>query len=79
MVETPDGSPNGALREAETAEVILGVQVGDLDAIVARCVELGGSVVMPSTDNGYVNTAQIARSGRDVVTLVAADKSEPTK
>ena len=79
LVETPDGSPNGALREAEAAEVIIGVEVSDLDATVARCVELGGPVVMPPTDNGYVNKAQIADPAGNIVTVIAADRSEATK
>ncbi len=79
IVETPYGSPNGSLREAETAEVSVGVEVGDLDAALARGVALGGSVVMPPTDNGYVTRAQIADPAGNVVTLIAADKSDATK
>lgn len=79
LVETPDGSPNGALREAETVGVTIGVEVRDLDAAVARGVELGGSIVMPPTDNGYVNKAQLADPAGNVVTLIEADKSEAVK
>lgn len=79
LVETPDGSPNGALRESEAAEVIIGVEVSDLDTMLARCAELGGSVVMPPADNGYVNKAQIADPAGNIITLIAANKSEATK
>ncbi len=79
LIETPEGSPNGAVRESETAEVTIGVEVTDLDAAVARGVELGGSIVMPPTDNGYVNKAQLADPAGNVVTLIEADKSEAVK
>ena len=78
-VETPDGSPNGALREAETAEFAIRVQVNDLDAAVANGVELGGSIVMPPTDNGYVKKAQLADPAGNLITLIAADKPEAAK
>ena len=76
LVETPEGSPNGAVREAENAEVTIGVEVNDLDAAPARSVELGGSIVMPPTDNGYVKKAQVADPAGNIVTLIAAHKSE---
>lgn len=79
LVETPDGSPNGALREAETVEVTIGVEVLDLDAAVAHGVELGGSIVMPPTDNGYVNKAQLADPAGNLVTLIEANKSEAAR
>ena len=73
--KTREGSPNGALREAEAAEVTIGVEAGDLDATLARGVELGGSIVMPPTDNGSVNKARIADPAGNVVTVIASDKS----
>lgn len=79
LIETTDGSPNGALRESETAEIAIGVQVDDLAATVERSVKLGGSIVMPPNHNGYVNKAQIADPAGNVLTLIAADKSEAAK
>ncbi len=74
LVETPDGSPNGAVREAESAEMTIGIGVADLDASVARAVELGGTVVMPPTDNGYVNKAMVSDPAGNVLSLIENDK-----
>lgn len=79
LVETPDGSPNGGLREAEVAEFTIGVEVDDLEEAVARGVEFGGSLAMPPTDNGYVNKAQLTDPAGNIVTLIAANKSEARK
>ena len=79
LVETPDGSPNGAIREAETAELSIGVQVDDLVAAVELCTENGATVVMPPTDNGYVNKAQISDPAGNLVTLIEADRSDASK
>lgn len=65
--------------DAPTAEVTIGVEVGDLDRAVDRGVELGGSIVMPPTDNGYVNKAQLADPAGNIVTLIAADKPEAAR
>jgi len=70
LVQTPDGGPNGALIDAETASVAIGVAVADLDAALAHAVELGGSVLMPRTDNGWVVKAQVADPAGNVLTLI---------
>jgi uncharacterized protein len=70
LMETPEGSPNGAVREAEAAEVTIGVGVADIDAAVERAVALGGSIVMPPTDNGYVNKAQVTDPAGNLMTLI---------
>lgn len=74
LIETPDGSPNGALREAESAELTLGIGVVDLEGAVAKAVELGATVVMPPTDNGYVNKAQIADPAGNLLSLIENSK-----
>jgi len=72
LVRTGDDGPNGALIEAETASVTIGIAVSDLDESVQRAVALGGSVVMPSTDNGWVVKAQVSDPAGNVVTLIQA-------
>ncbi|MEM8904667.1 MAG: VOC family protein [Actinomycetota bacterium] len=70
LVTTPDGSPDGAIVEAERSSVSFGVAVPDLPAAVARAEATGAEIVMPPTDNGWVNKAQIADPAGNVVTLV---------
>jgi uncharacterized protein len=70
LVTTPDGSPDGALVEAETGSVTFGVAVADLAAAVALASRLGASVVMPPTDNGWVVKAQVSDPAGNVVTLI---------
>jgi predicted enzyme related to lactoylglutathione lyase len=74
LVETPDGSPNGALVHTERAQVVIGVGVEDLTAALRKAVELGGTVVMPPTDNGYVNKAQVADPAGNLVSLIQIAK-----
>jgi len=69
LVETPSGL-RGSLVEAEAAQVTLGVSVRDLDAAVAHAARLGGDVVMPPTDNGWVVKAQVRDPAGNVVTLI---------
>lgn len=76
LVETPDGSPNGAVREHEAPEMTIGVAVSGLDAALAQAVALGGSITMPATDNGWVNKAQVADPAGNVVTLIEADDAK---
>lgn len=76
LVETPEGSPNGALREAEVAEVTIGVGVADLAAAVAKVASLGGTVVMPPTDNGWVNKAQVADPAGNLVSLIESSERD---
>ena len=70
LVSTPDGSPDGALIEAEQPSVTIGVAVDDLAAAVERAVDLGGKVTMPPTDNGWVVKAQVSDPSGNVVTLI---------
>ena len=70
QVQTPEGSPNGAVAEAETASLTLGVTVADLDAVLTRVEAAGGSITMPKVDNGYVTKAQIADAAGNRLTLI---------
>jgi predicted enzyme related to lactoylglutathione lyase len=70
LLRTPDGSPDGALVEAETGSVTFGVAVADLADAVARAGALGATVVMPPTDNGWVVKAQVCDPAGNLVTLL---------
>ena len=70
LVSTPEGSPDGAIVEAERAAVTIGIAVPDLVAAVTRAGDLGASVVMPPTDNGWVNKAQVTDPAGNVLTLI---------
>ena len=70
MVETPGGGPNGALVETETASLILGVVVPDLDRALVAAAAQGGAVVMPKLDNGWVKKAQVRDPAGNVLTLI---------
>lgn len=71
LVQTPEGSPNGAVVESEQASLALGVAVDDLDAAVAEALRLGGSVLMEPVDNGWVRKALVADPAGNRVTLIA--------
>lgn len=66
----PEHGPAGAIVESPENRITLGVTVDDLDALVARVVELGGQVLMPPTDNGWVTKALIADPGGNALSLI---------
>jgi predicted enzyme related to lactoylglutathione lyase len=70
LVETPDGSANGALVEAKVPALTIGVVVRDLDGVLAAAVAAGGSVAMPATDNGWVTKAIITDPAGNRITLI---------
>ncbi len=70
-LRTPDGSPNGALVEAEQAGITIGLVVPDLDQALAQAQAHHGSIAMPITDNGYVRKAQVRDPAGNVITLIA--------
>jgi uncharacterized protein len=61
---------SGALVEADQPSVVLGVGVPDLARAVATAVELGGSVVMPATNNGWVTKAQVTDPAGNLISLI---------
>ncbi|MEM9036890.1 MAG: VOC family protein [Actinomycetota bacterium] len=75
LIDTGDGSPNGAVVEAPSPSFVLGVAVPDLEAAVAEATGLGGRVVMPPTDNGFVKKAQVEDPAGNVLTFVEEDAS----
>jgi predicted enzyme related to lactoylglutathione lyase len=72
LVQTPDGSPDGAVVEADDAGLVPGIVVEDLEAAVAAAEFHGGRVVMPPTDNGWVVKAQVADPAGNVLSLIRA-------
>ena len=72
LVRTPEGSPDGAVVEAEVPALTIGVVVADIDRAVAAAKAAGGTVIMPPTDNGWVVKAQVADPAGNRVSLIAA-------
>jgi predicted enzyme related to lactoylglutathione lyase len=70
LIETPLGSPNGAIVEAETTSLTIGIVVPNLEDLIGRISELSGKVVMPITDNGWVKKAQIADPAGNILTVI---------
>ena len=70
MLTTPEGGPNGALFEAETASLTIGIVVPDLTAALSSAEANGGSVAMPLTDNGWVKKAQVRDPAGNLLTLI---------
>jgi predicted enzyme related to lactoylglutathione lyase len=72
LLRTPEGGPNGALIEADAGSVTFGVAVADLAGALEQAVSLGGEVVMPATDNGWVVKAQVTDPAGNPITLIQA-------
>jgi predicted enzyme related to lactoylglutathione lyase len=72
LIETPAGSPSGAIVEAEEASLTIGVVVPDIDQAVAAAVENGGQVAMPVTDNGWVKKAILLDPAGNKLTIIQA-------
>jgi predicted enzyme related to lactoylglutathione lyase len=72
LIETPAGSPNGAIVEAEEASLTIGVVVPDIDHSVAAAVENGGQIAMPITDNGWVKKAILLDPAGNKLTIIQA-------
>ncbi len=66
----PEAGPSGAVTDADQPSVTLGVTVSDLEGIVARVEALGGEVVMPPTDNGWVNKALVRDPAGNQLSLI---------
>jgi uncharacterized protein len=71
LVRTPEGGPDGAVVEGSDASLTLGVAVDDLEATVARVADLGGEVLMPPTDNGWVVKALVVDPAGNRLSLIA--------
>ncbi len=70
QVETPSGSPNGAIVAGAGPSLTFGVAVADLDAAVAEAERLGGTVVEPAADNGWVRKALVADPAGNRISLI---------
>ena len=70
LLHTPDGSPNGALVEAEQPGITIGLVVPHLEQAVAQVLAHQGSVAMPIIDNGYVRKAQVRDPAGNLLTLI---------
>ena len=70
ILTTPEGSPNGALVEAEDASLTIGIVVPDLSAALTSAEQNGGSIAMPFTDNGWVKKAQVRDPAGNLLTLI---------
>lgn len=70
MISTPEGGPNGALVEAETASLTLGIVVPDLDGALRAAEAEGGAVAMSVLDNGWIKKAQIRDPAGNLLTLI---------
>lgn len=72
LVDTPQGTPGGAIVEAESAALTIGVVVPDIDAALAAAAANGGSVAMPATDNGWVRKGVLVDPAGNRVTVIQA-------
>ncbi|MBT9455893.1 MAG: VOC family protein [Burkholderiaceae bacterium] len=72
QLQTPPGSANGALVEAQSPSITLGVVVPDLAAALEQAQRQQGGVTMPITDNGWVRKAQVHDPAGNVITLIEA-------
>ena len=70
LLQTPDAAVGGALVEAPDATLTVGVVVADLGAALEAAVAGGGTVVMPSTDNGFVVKGQVADPAGNRLTVI---------
>ncbi len=70
LIETPEGSANGALVEAEVAALTIGIVVPNLTEALATAQNQGGTIAMPETDNGWVRKAQLRDPAGNLLTLI---------
>lgn len=70
LATTPEGTPNGALLEAETAALTIGIVVENLEQSLKTAVARGGEIAMPLTDNGWVKKAQVRDPAGNLLTLI---------
>jgi predicted enzyme related to lactoylglutathione lyase len=70
LVETPEGTPRGAIVEAQDAALTIGVVVPDIEAALAASIRHGGDVAMPTVDNGWVRKAILVDPAGNRVTVI---------
>lgn len=69
LVHTPGGLAGSIIGDPQP-RVTLGIAVENLEQTVGQATELGGTVLMPPTDNGWVTKAQIMDPAGNVLTLI---------
>jgi predicted enzyme related to lactoylglutathione lyase len=69
---TTGGGRVGSIVEQEQASVVLGIAVADLDEAVKQAEQLGATIVMPPTDNGWVAKAQVQDPAGNLLSLIQA-------
>lgn len=72
LIGTPEGSPGGAIIEAEEAALTIGVVVTDLDATIAAAAAQGGDIAMAPADNGWVRKGVLVDPAGNRVTVIQA-------
>ena len=70
MLKTPDGTPGGALVDADDPSLTIGIIVGDIDKALQVTAQSGGAIIMPKTDNGWVTKAQVSDPAGNRITLI---------
>jgi|SRR5882757_7205044 len=70
LLKTPEGSPGGALLDADAPSLTIGIVVSDLDKALQIAAGAGGKIVMPKTDNGWVKKAQVSDPAGNCVTVI---------
>ncbi len=73
QLQTPAGSPDGALVEQPDAAITIGIVVPDLAKALNQAEATGGRVEMPVTDNGWVRKAQVRDPAGNLLTLIQGD------
>ena len=69
LVDTPGGL-RGSIVGSEAQKLAIGVQVTNIEHAVGAATRLGGEVVMPPTDNGWVTKAEIRDPAGNPLTLI---------
>ncbi|HXC75811.1 MAG TPA: VOC family protein [Candidatus Acidoferrum sp.] len=69
LIQSPGGL-RGAIVESPESRVTLGVAVDDLGLALEQVIALGGKILIPATDNGWVEKALIADPAGNVMSLI---------
>jgi uncharacterized protein len=75
LIDAGAAGLGGAIADTAEGRVVLGVTIPDLDAAIARVAELGGEVLMPPTDNGWVTKALVTDPDGNQLSLIAEKPS----
>ena len=70
LAKTPEGSPDGAILEAEQASLTIGIVVTDIENTISEALRLGGNILMPLVDNGWVKKAVLTDPAGNKITII---------